>query len=67
MKGVQWNCVSELTLARGLLCLPTNQTAISTGLQTGSPKMVSTRQQLEDLFTHVQAKIDPAVMTKIKK
>ena len=22
MKGVQWNCIRELTLARGLLCLP---------------------------------------------
>ena len=59
VKGVQRNCVQELTLARGLLCLPPIKQLLVLGYRNGNPKTVSTRKQLEDPFAHAQAKISP--------
>ena len=48
VKGVQQNCVWELTLARGVLCLPPLppppiERLLVLGYKNGSPKAASTR------------------------
>ena len=50
VKGVQWNCVQKLTLARGVLCpLPIERRLLVPGYKNGSAK----------LFSACASKIDP--------
>ena len=41
VKGVQWNCMQELTLARGLLCLPAIERLLVLGYEMVAQKQLA--------------------------